>query len=145
MTTTTEALPQGINESDLKMPSYKSRDKTAWTVGDNGTLTLYHCQGFGWVIVTLLISGSGRLNNAPRYYGIRVSDGAAVRVGRGPHVTRVIRVYIRQSRVKALSHFIQLYNNGMVKAHSTRDRISSRRYQGQVERAAGRRSWRWDI
>jgi len=140
------ALPTGIKESDLKSPSYKSKDKIAYEVADHGTITLYDCAGFGWVIVTLLIgSGGSRLRGfAPRYYGIRVSDGAAVRVGKGPHVARAVRVYIRQSRVKALDHFIQLYNSGLMNAHTTRDRISSRRYQGQMERAAGRHSWRWN-
>jgi hypothetical protein len=140
-------LPNGIKESDLKSPSYKSKDKIAWEVADHGTLTLYECKGFGWVIVTLLIgSGGSRLRGyAPRYYGVRVSDGAAVRVGKGPHVSRTLRVYIRQSRVKALDHFIQLYNSGMTSAHTTRDRISSRRYQGQIERAAGRHSWQWNV
>jgi len=137
--------PLGIIENDLKLPSYRcKKDRIAHDVGDHGTLTLYEVRTFGWVIVTLRIGGASRSNQYDRYYGIRVIDAAPVRVGRGPHVLRKIEIYIRKSRVKALASLIDLYKRGLEQAHTTRDRIGTRRFQGQLERAAGRRSWLWN-
>ena len=138
------SLPPSVLASDLKWPDYKSKDKPAYDAGDHGSLTFYETKSFGWCIATLRIS-NGRRGNPARTYAVRVSDGAPVRVGNGPHVTQTLTVYLRQSRVKSLSRYLDLFNKGSEDAGMIRDRISSRRAQGQVMRAQGRSSWRWDV
>src|SRR5262245_9036154 len=108
-TSEANALPMGVIAKDLEWPSYKSKDRLASDVGDHGAITLYEVKGYGWVIVTLLIGSRGLVASTNRYYGIRVADGAHVRVGKGPHVTRVIQIKVRESRRKALDKFVQLY------------------------------------
>jgi hypothetical protein len=49
------------------------------------------------------------------------------------------------SRLKSLKPFLELRLKGQGDAGQIRDRISSRRAQGQVMRAEGRSSWRWDV
>jgi hypothetical protein len=138
-------LPDGIRETDLKYPSWKSKDKVARDVGDYGSLTFYETAGFGWCLATLSISRARRSFTTDRTYAVRVSDGKTVRVGAGPHVTRTIQVYVRESRRKALQKYTDLHQQGSVSANTIRDRISSRRAEGAEMRAEGRRSWRWSI
>jgi hypothetical protein len=142
---TVQELPPLVVAADLKYPDYKSKDQVARDVGDYGSLQFYKTVGFGWCIATLLIARSRRTGTTDRTYATRCSDGASVRIGRGPHVESEVRVYVRKSRVKALQKYIDQYNSGAITANTTRDRISSRRAQGSLERAAGNRWWRWDV
>jgi len=141
-TTTTAAttdLPRGVKASDLKSPKIGD---LASEVGDWGVLTFYKTQGLGWVIATLKIGG-GRNGRDDRTYGVIVETGKQCRVGNGPHVLATVRVYVRQSRVEALKRYIDLYGQGVADSNQIRDRISTRRAQGQLHRAQGRTSWYW--
>jgi len=147
MTTRTKAkaieLPPGVLVSDTKYPDWKER---ATDHGDNGCLTFYNTHGFGWCIATLAIGGRtrrGRENS--RTYAVRVSDGAGVRIGNGPHVKSTVTIYLRKARMSALKKYADLYVTGAVKANTTRDRISSRRAEGVERRAAGDTWWRWSV
>jgi len=142
-------LPPLIQAADLKYPAYDSKDRLARGannefLGDHGQLIFYKVTSFGWCIATLRIS-NGRHGHAARTYAARISDGAQVRIGSGPHVTSTVTVYIRQSRVKALQKYIDQYNSGAVSANETRDRISSRRAEGTLRRARGEHYWRWSV
>jgi hypothetical protein len=138
---TKSTLPPGILMSDLKYPE---PDNRVYDAGDHGQLTFYNTQGFGWCIATLLISRSTR-GTSDRTYAIRVSDGAGVRIGLGPHVTDTVSIYLRKDRMEALKKYVDLYQQGAIKANTTRDRISSRRAEGVERRAAGQRSWTWRV
>ena len=145
-------LPEGILESDLNYPRFVDGVGLAYDLGENGRLEFYEvksgrvdragCPATFWCIATLFI-GKGR-QHADRTYAVRVDDGSLVRVGKGPHVLRTLVVYVAKDRAEALKKYTDLYVAGSEKAGMVRDRISSRRAQGQLERAAGNRSWRWD-
>jgi hypothetical protein len=145
----TNELPTGVLKSDLARPSYDSSVKLY--KGESGhdynesQFELWFTTGFGWCIPTLSISRARRANTTDRTYAVRVKDGAAVRIGKGPHVTECVTVYVRMSRLKSLKPFLELRLKGQGDAGQIRDRISSRRAQGQVMRAEGRSSWRWDV
>ena len=140
----TAALPKGILKSDLEYKHPYDASEAVykkWCV-DNALvsaadgpreLTLYETERFGWIITTLLI-GSGRSRGTTdRSYGITLA-GQPVRVGMGPHVKRVLTVYLRKSRLADLQQYIDLYNTGLIKAHETRDTISTRRATGTLRR-----------
>lgn len=129
------SLPPDVIESDLKYPSK----------GYVETLTFHQTQGFGWCIATLHIRKARRAGQTDRTYAIRVSDGAPVRIGLGPHVTQTVYVYVTEKRLPKLQKYIDLLQKGQIDANTIRDRISSRRAEGAVRRAQGQRSWRWSI
>lgn len=137
-------LPMGLTDEDLRYPASEDHDYAA---GDHGQLTLYEVtdarRGATWVIATLGISKSRR-GHADRTYGIRVDTQTICRVGNGPHVTRTLTVYPRKSRAKVLAPILELYTKGCGEAGLIRDRIGSRRAEGQLRRARGERSWAWD-
>lgn len=114
-------LPKEIKKSDLKWPK---KAEVNYKIGKFGHLELFHCGEFGWVISTLLINKSSRF--ADRTYGIKL-DGKQVRIGDGPHIDARIKLYITDENKKRLAPFIELYEKGLADAHSTRDRISTRR------------------
>jgi hypothetical protein len=142
----TLTLPKGITMKDLERVSYDSKDRMPY--GDNESFEIWLLAGFGWVIPTLAIARNGQ-----RTYAValaegnarRVSRGAQIRCGLGPHVTAQLTVYVRKSTQEKMAPFFALRNEGAIDANTTRTRISSRRAQGQVERAEGNRSWRWDV
>jgi hypothetical protein len=77
-----------------------------------------------------------------RFYATAL-NGKIYRVGRGPHVLSTTTVYVKKSRENALQKFLDLMDKGNADANMIRDRISSRRAQGALHRAAGRSSWTW--
>ena len=94
-------LPEGVIASDLNYPKWSSKDQLNRTVGDNGYLQFNFTTSFGWCLATLGIA-RGRNGNADRTYGVRVSDGAQIRMGQGPHILKSITVYVRTSRSEKL-------------------------------------------
>ena len=130
------ALPEGILESDTKYPKYDPKNRVVETI------RLYDLGGrFGWCIATLPINP--RTN---RTYGFRVEEGGRSDVvTMGNPNTRIVTLYVTQKRQKALQPYLDMYQVGMEQAGAIRDRIGSRRAQGQRERAAGKYSWRWDV
>ena len=146
-------LPKGILQSDLKYPSYKSDNKLVYDGNHHGQLTLHYVTGRGWVIATLPISnaraGSGFEG---RTYAIEVDkkdsysdEHNIVTVGKGPHITHTVTVYITTKRVSALQPFIDIFNKGLVSAGTIRDRISTRRATTVLRRAnlGGGRLFGW--
>jgi len=140
-------LPLGILSSDLSQP------KDSWKLWkghdvpyEDRSFDLWHTTGFGWCIPTLLIAAASyrRPGQPERTYATTI-DGKVVRIGAGPHVTHRLTVYLRPSRMAALKKFLDLREAGRGSAGQVRDRISSRRAQGQVMRAQGRSSWQWDV
>lgn len=134
----TYALPKGINASDTKAPAWDAKDNLIrpW---DDSRFELWYTDAFGWVIPTLLISHASRRSayQSDRTYAVRVSDGAPVRVGCGPHVKAQVEVYVRVSREKALRPYLDLRAKGANDANEIRDRISTRRAQGALLRGRG--------
>ena len=138
-------LPPDVTEADTKYPTYKANAKP-WRIGENAdaplSLTFYKVQGQrikdSWVIVTLPIDNRGRS------YVVQVESGTTGRAGRGPHVKAEVTVYLHAGNIDRLRKYVELYRKGLADAGMVRDRISSRRAQGQVERAKGRSMWRWD-
>lgn len=102
-------------------------------------------KGTAWVLTTLLISKPGRRStgSSSRYYAIGVEDRKLYTVGRGPHVKAEVTVYPSPDNMDRLQKYLDLFAEGLEKAGQTRDRISSRRAQGQLYRAQGRSSWMW--
>jgi hypothetical protein len=145
-TTTTKktkpTLPEGILPIDLERPKYDAKDGMVYSI-NNGSFTLHNTTRMGWCVATLHIS-RGKRGQPDRTYGARLTDGSTVTIGNGPHVLETIEVYVRKSRVKALQHLIDTHTKGMTNAGMIRDRIGSRRAQGQLMRAEGRHSWMWD-
>jgi len=82
-------------------------------------------------------------NVADRTYATTL-DGKSVRIGFGPHVRARHTVFVSKSRLAVLQKFLDLRKQGQVTSNEIRDRISSRRAQGQVNRANGLQSWRWE-
>lgn len=130
-------LPEGILKSDLEYPKdYKDH------VYD-GDFELWYTEGFGWCIPTLLISKNNRNNYGDRTYAVRINDGGNVRIGRGPHVKAQVKVYARKDRMTVLQKYLDIRTKGSEAANTVRDRISTRRLQGQQHRMLGHTSWRW--
>ncbi len=138
---TTNNLPKGINASDLKRPTWKQVEGVDY---DSRSFELWHTSGFGWCIPTLLIGRARGRQQQDRTYAVTL-EGVVVRIGKGPHVTETLVVYVTRASLARLQPFLTLRTEGAAKAGTIRDRISSRRAQGQEERAAGNRSWRWDV
>lgn len=141
--------PLGIVEADLTYPRMASGDALDYSAGEGGSFTLYEVEtrrgSTEWVVCTLGIQGGrrSRIYAAERTYAVNLRGGV-MRVGRGPHVKQVITVYVRKSRRQALDKLVQLHTDGLAQAGMIRDRIGSRRAQGQLMRAEGRTNWRWD-
>jgi hypothetical protein len=138
------ALPEGMTKLDLTYITELERERgEKWVDGfENAHFEMYAVEFRGgskpeWVIATLAIGGKGRT------YGIRISTGTVCRVGAGPHVKATVTVHVRVSRAKALQKYTDLRLKGATEANQIRDRISSRRAEGQVMRAQGRHSWTW--
>jgi hypothetical protein len=144
-------LPADIKALDLKRPGFEDADKLAriktgeesWQY-ELATFEMWYTEQMGWCIPTLLIAKASRASTTDRTYATTL-DGKQVRIGKGPHVKRVVTVYVRESRLKELQHYLDLQRAGAEVSNQIRDRISSRRAQGQVERQKGKSSWRWDV
>ena len=145
---TTSTLPKGITKADMTRPSFERDDVDRSLPYEDRSFDIWRLAGFGWVIPTLAIAKGGA-----RTYAValaegnarRVERGAQIRCGMGPHVLEQHTVYLRKSRAAALQTFLDLRREGAIDANTTRTRISSRRAQGQVERARGNSYWRWDV
>lgn len=148
-------LPLGIVPSDLEYPTYGKNMKDYEKKRIIHTLKLYYVgeegafgrddQYTGWMITTLHIANAKRRapgQETARTYAVDLK-GNVVRIGNGPHVTHQITVMVRQDRLKDLKPLVDLYIKGCADAGAIRDRISTRRAQGQIYRAEGRRSWTW--
>lgn len=149
------ALPDGILKSDINARigdrlgrlTTAERKKLHTLPWEDRAFELWFVRSFGWCIPTLLISHPGRraAHGTPaRTYAVRVSDGQTVRIGCGPHVTNITRIVVRPDRIDVLKKYIDLRRSGAADAGTVRDRISSRRAQGVIERANGRSSWHWN-
>lgn len=134
-----KSLPKDFQARDLEWPSYSATDHL------EQTLSMYKTERFGWCINVLHIRNAGRRSlhrETARFYAITL-DGQIVTVGLGPHVTAQATIYVRTSRKAALKKYLDLAVKGEGDALSIRDRISTRRAQGQLHRAAGHSYWRW--
>lgn len=154
-------LPPDVTEADTRYPerplSWERQKELGLTpeAGWSGRLVFYRVGGasarrgeLGWVLTTLLIGHAGSRARAAgcatdRSYGIGVADGKVYRVGRGPHVTDEVEVHVSEDNVERLGKYLELWRRGMADAGAVRDRISSRRAQGQLYRQQGRTSWTW--
>jgi hypothetical protein len=145
--TTKHALPKGMVAGDLQSPPWNEAMRDI--PYEDRQFEMWYTTGFGWCIPTLSISSSGyrsgRTGSQRRTYAVTVDGGKVVRIGAGPHVLEIVLVHNRPSRRAALQPFLDLRTKGSADAGQVRDRISSRRVQGQMERAAGNRYWRWDV
>lgn len=127
---TEHQLPAGIKAAYCEYPkNYKDR---VW-VGEIGSgryadFELWMVTGMGWVIPTLDIGGA-RNGYERRTYAVTL-DGQIVRVGRGPHVTATVQVYVTKQNADELKKYTEIRDKGEVEAHKIRDRISTRRAQG---------------
>lgn len=150
-------LPPDVTAADLKWPKTPEYGTPAYREWlkvideirrrtDAGQLTFYHVpagrKAPDWVLTTLRIGGAGR-GATERYYGVGVADGKVYTVGRGPHVAAVVTIHLHPGNWDRLRKYADLYEKGMADAQAVRDRISSRRAQGQLHRAAGRTHWYW--
>jgi hypothetical protein len=150
-------LPPDVTSADVAWPDRAKSEPREWVALyerlRGAGLEDYHTglqfylvggrTGAGWVLTTLKIGGAGR-GTTERFYGIGVSDEKVYRVGRGPHVLREVTVHLSPANVDRLWRYVELYRKGLAAAGQIRDRISSRRAQGQLYRDQGRTSWRWD-
>lgn len=144
--TPAQDLPPDVLAADLKYPElgkflpYAKQQELGL---ETTRLTFYKTKG-GWMLTTLAISNARRGSSfEDRTYAIGVADSKIYTVGGGPHVLTKVEVILTIDNVERLAKYIELWKKGMAEAGSIRDRISSRRAQGQLHRAAGRTSWRW--
>ncbi len=134
------ALPPDVTEADCKYDYEASLSYREFPEGTNLPLTFYKVGGkdaradWGWVLTTLIISGKGRRGSTDRYYSIGVDDSKIYTVGRGPHVQAVVEVYITTKNRDRLWKYVELHQKGLGEAQTIRDRIGSRRAQGQLFR-----------
>lgn len=141
-------LPKGITKDDLERPHWdaKGSEKQAYDKESYRHLEfgLWYTEALGWVIPTLFIGGGRRAAQAGsvRTYATTI-DGKVCRVGMGPHVKQQLTVYVRVGRRAALQPYLDLQEKGQADAGQVRDRISTRRAQGQLHRQAGHTSWTW--
>lgn len=151
-----DAIPKAILPSDFEEPRYYPRSnvaKFAATSYDTGevekrtkknrhssvaSFEMWYVpgNGFGWVIPTLLIAKATgrRAGRANRTYAVTMS-GSTVRVGFGPHVECCVKVFVKNSRIKALAPYFALATKGEARANEIRDRISTRRAHGAMRRS----------
>jgi hypothetical protein len=127
----TGVLPPDVTEADKNYLSYKIKQSQPVEY-----LTFYKSNRFGWCVATLPINGKGRT------YGMS-TEGAIVTMGGRPDDVKV-RIYVHDGNRKRLQKYVDLRAKGLGKAGDIRDRIGSRRAQGQEMRAQGRYSWTWD-
>ena len=138
-------LPPDVKASDTKYPAKPLAYAVILELGlRDYSLSFYRVKGMGWVLLTLGISGAGKSdrNSTARSYGTTM-EGKVCRVGRGPHVEKEATVYLSEENLPRLRKYVDLLAKGLADAGQIRDRISSRRAQGQLHRAAGRSSWTW--
>lgn len=139
---TKRSLPEGVRESDLKQPHWERalpwrQSEELGLVG--GRLEFYRTDKTGWLVLTLHISNPPRRHAAgtpARFYATAVKDKTVHTVGMGPHVLEQLTVYVTQDNLERLMPLIELHKQGLVDANTIRDRISSRRAQGQLRRQA---------
>lgn len=133
-------LPPDVVPGDLKYPEWKDRAECCLT-----SLTFYKTTGLGWVLCTLGIAKATgkRAGRSDRTYAIQISNQKLCRVGFGPHVLKEVNVFLSKKNIKRLQKYIELRDKGLIDANTARDRISSRRAQGQLYRQAGLVSWMW--
>jgi hypothetical protein len=136
---TAKELPPGVKLSDTQYPKWSEKKP------DNviATLTFYKTERLGWIVTTLGIARARRPGTADRSYAVTL-DGNVCRAGSGPHVLAEVTVYVRASRKVALQKFLDLHEQGLAAAGTIRDRIGSRRAEGQLRRARGETFWRWN-
>ncbi len=149
-------LPPDVKASDLDWPKAPDFNGPDWakyreaSYGDHGgRLTFYRVAegrtGTHWVLVTLLIGKATgrRAGKSDRTYAIGLADRKVYRVGYGPHVQAEVTVHLSHLNLDRLQKYVELWKDGMAQAGTIRDRIGTRRAQGQLHRAAGETSWRW--
>ena len=73
--------------------------------------------------------------------GVEARLGRPLANERQPY--QVVKVHLSKDNLARLDRHVKLYLDGLAKAGQIRDRISSRRAQGQIYRAEGRSSWMW--
>lgn len=134
-------LPKGVLKSDLKYDGERIT-KAQWEklreLGmENTQIPLWFQQNGGCFIPTLPISHGGL-----RSYAIALSDKKIWSLTRNQSIAAQY-VYIRKGNFKRLIPLMETFAKGMADSQKIRDRISSRRAQGQLNRAAGLTSWRW--
>jgi hypothetical protein len=132
---TSNNLPTGVIASDTEYPRAGRRIDLIGCV-----LVKFSDGDVKWVVRTLNIA---RGRTSERSYAMGVDDGKVYRVGNGPHVLKEIAVHVTEENKARLALLIQRKAEGEEAAGQIRDRISTRRAQGQLHRAAGRRSWTW--
>jgi hypothetical protein len=120
------SFPVGVTEADKKYPKK----------GYIGSMEFLQSNRFGWCVKTLPINGRGRS------YGMS-AEGTVVTMGGRPD-DQPLYIYIHEGNQARLQKWIDLKAKGVGTAGDIRDRIGSRRAQGQVMRAQGRSSWRWN-
>ena len=124
-------LPQGILASDLKYPKWDAPASKKYAA----EFDLWFTERFGWCIPTLFISKARRGSGVnDRTYGISM-DGTVVTMGKGPHILKTVKVYVKKNRLAALQTFLDLKTKGESNAGQIRDRISTRRAQTALFRA----------
>lgn len=140
---TPSTLPACVEPADLKYPTtgYLSYEAQKALGLDTEAITLYRTKS-GWNVCCLLIRGKGR-QATDRYYARGLSDQKLWTLGRGPHVLEEITVHVSAANAERLKPVIEAYVKGLGEAQAVRDRIGSRRAQGQLHREAGHTSWRW--
>jgi len=149
VTVNADDLPPNVTVADLEYPTGNNIDwETRKQLGleELYDLVFYKTSGLGWLIATLHIKNPSRRQRgaAARTYAVGINDGKVYRVGLGPHVLKTITVYLSKTNLDRLGNYIRLWKQGLAEAGTVRDRISSRRAQGQIYRSQGRTSWRWD-
>lgn len=144
-------LPSGITTLDITRPEYGKKADEYVENWDDRYFEIWAVSMAGekleWFIPTLSIAKARRgTNYAARTYATRIADGkGGYRIGRGPHVKACVTVYVRKRRYEDLRKYLDMRSAGAETANQIRDRISSRRAQGALERAAGRSYWRWNV
>lgn len=131
LSATKTEFPEGVVKADTQYPKWRENNPVKVVE----TLTFIRSERFGWVVTTLAINA--RQN---RYYAATL-DGETCTVGNPK--SQLLTVYVKESRATQLSEWIKASKAGEERAGEIRDRIGSRRAEGQERRARGETYWRW--
>lgn len=132
MKTKTVELPKEVRETDLKYPKWKSKAKHLYDMD----FDLWYTERFGWCIPTLTISAARRGSGyQDRTYGVPINDSTStITMGKGPHVLRVVTVYVTEANIKRLQTLVDIKQKGLGKAGQIRDSISTKRMNTMARR-----------
>jgi len=130
-------LPKDVRQEDTRYPTGDAR--LLCDAGDNGCLKFHDMGGrFGWCVATLVIGRN-------RTYAITLDGETIVTISTNRPGDAHIIVYLTTNNIARLKQYVDIHKDGLSRAHDIRNRVGSRRAEGQERRKRGETYWRWSV